>query len=229
MAHIKYKIKQKVVPSVTTILSRYKNSVGLIIWSNKLGLEGKSYHSELNKAAEIGTNVHELAQSFIEGQEFQIPKDDDVVQKCFSKFLLWWESFQSEDFQVIFCEQSFTSKLYEYGGTADLLVKKDDKYILVDFKTSKSVYPDYLIQGSAYKQMIEEKYHYKISKFIVARFGKDSEEFETKEFDTHQLEFAFEYFKTLRIAFDQDKKLNKIIKEKKNGNRTDAKKHRNSN
>ena len=78
MAHIKYKTKQKVVPSVTTILGRYKNSIGLIIWSNKLGLEGKSYHSELNKAAEIGTNVHELAQSFIEGQEFQIPKDDDV-------------------------------------------------------------------------------------------------------------------------------------------------------
>lgn len=215
MAHTKYKIKQTVVPSVTTILSRYKNSIGLIIWSNKLGLEGKSYHAELNKAADIGTNVHELAQSFIEGKEYEIPKDNDVVQKCFSKFLLWWESFQPIDLDVIFCEQSFTSKLYEYGGTADLLVKKDDEYILVDFKTSKSIYPDYLIQGSAYRQMIEEKYDYKISKFIVARFGKDSDEFEAKEFNTDQLDLAFEYFKTLRTAFDQDKALNKIMKEKK--------------
>jgi len=215
MAHTKYKIKQTVVPSVTTILSRYKNSIGLIIWSNKLGLEGKSYHSELNKAADIGTNVHELAQSFIEGKEYAIPKDNDVVHKCFSKFLLWWESFQPINLDVIFCEQSFTSKLYEYGGTADLLVKKDDEYILVDFKTSKSIYPDYLIQGSAYRQMIEEKYDYKISKFIVARFGKDSDEFEAKEFKTDQLDLAFEYFKTLRTAFDQDKALNKIMKEKK--------------
>ena len=59
MAHTIYKILQKVVPSVTTILSRFKNSIGLIIWSNKLGLKGKSYHQEINKAADIGTNVHE--------------------------------------------------------------------------------------------------------------------------------------------------------------------------
>lgn len=213
MAHIKYKIKQTVVPSVTTILSRYKNSIGLIIWSNKLGLEGKSYHSELNKAAEIGTNLHELAQSHIEKTEYELP-DNEITQNCFDKFLTWWGEFSNEH-EVIFCEQSFTSKLYEYGGTADLLVKKDDEYILVDFKTSKSIYPDYLIQGSAYRQMIEEKYNYKISKFIVARFGKDSDEFEAKEFNTDQLDLAFEYFKTLRTAFDQDKALNKIMKEKK--------------
>ena len=54
-----------------------------------------------------------------------------------------------------------------------------------------------------------------ISKFIVARFGKDSDEFEAKEFKTDQLDLAFEYFKTLRTAFDQDKTLNKIMKEKK--------------
>ena len=213
MAHTIYKILQKVVPSVTTILSRFKNSIGLIIWSNKLGLEGKSYHQEINKAADIGTNVHELAQSYIEDLEYEIPSNE-IVQNCFNKFLDWWNEF-SENCEVIFCEQSFTSKLYQYGGTADLLVKKDNEYILVDFKTSKDVYPDFVIQGSAYKQMIEEKYDYKINKFIVARFGKDTDDFQIKEFNLEQLDFAFQYFKTLRIAFDQDKALNKIIKEKK--------------
>jgi len=213
MAHTIYKILQKVVPSVTTILSRFKNSIGLIIWSNKLGLEGKSYHQEINKAADIGTNVHELAQSHIEDLEYELPSNE-IVQNCFNKFLDWWNEF-SKNCEVIFCEQSFTSKLYQYGGTADLLVKKDDEYILVDFKTSKDIYPDFVIQGSAYKQMIEEKYNYKISKFIVARFGKDTDDFQIKEFNLEQLDFAFQYFKTLRIAFDQDKALNKIMKEKK--------------
>ena len=213
MAHTIYKILEKVVPSVTTILSRFKNSIGLIIWSNKLGLEGKSYHQEINKAADIGTNVHELAQSHIEDLEYELPSNE-IVQNCFNKFLDWWNEF-SENCEVIFCEQSFTSKLYQYGGTADLLVKKDDEYILVDFKTSKDIYPDFVIQGSAYKQMIEEKYNYKISKFIVARFGKDTDDFQIKEFNLEQLDFAFQYFKTLRIAFDQDKALNKIMKEKK--------------
>ena len=63
--------------------------------------------------------------------------------------------------------------------------------------------------------MIQEKYDYKINKFIVARFGKDTDDFQIKEFNLKQLDFAFQYFKTLRKAFDQDKKLNKIIKEKK--------------
>ena len=53
MAHTVYKVNEKKVPSVTTILSRFKNAIGLIIWSNKLGLEGKNYHTELNKAGDI--------------------------------------------------------------------------------------------------------------------------------------------------------------------------------
>jgi hypothetical protein len=213
MAHTIYKIQNNVVPGVTTILSRYKDSTGLIIWSNKIGLEGKSYHKEINKAADIGTNVHELAQSHIEDLEYEVP-NDEIVQNCFNKFLSWWNNF-SKDCEVIFCEQSFTSKLYQYGGTADLLLKKGSDYILVDFKTSKKVYPDYVVQGAAYKQLIEEKYDYKINKFIVARFGKETDDFETKESNLEQLDHAFEYFKTLRKAFDQDKQLNKILRSKK--------------
>ena len=53
MAHTVYKVNEKKVPSVTTILSRFKNAIGLIIWSNKLGLEGKNYHTELNKAGDF--------------------------------------------------------------------------------------------------------------------------------------------------------------------------------
>ena len=211
MAKVIYKINKKIVPSVTTILNRFKNSTGLIVWSNKLGLEGKSYHQELNKAAEIGTNVHELAQQHIEGIDYELPRDETVLN-CFYKFIRWWDEY-SKDCEVVFCEQSFASRLFQYGGTADLLIKKNNDYIIVDFKTSKSIYSDYVIQGSAYKQMIEEKYDFKINKFIVARFGKESDDFEIKEYSLEKLDYAFEYFKTLRKAFDQDKSLLKIIKE----------------
>ena len=71
MSHIDYKVEGIKVPSVTTILGRYKNSTGLIIWSNKLGLEGKSYHAELNKAGDIGTALHELAELHIKGEYYE--------------------------------------------------------------------------------------------------------------------------------------------------------------
>jgi hypothetical protein len=197
MAHTIYKIKKNVVPSVTTVLGRYKDSQGLLYWANSIGLKGISYSKYMKEVGNIGTNVHELAQCFIEGLEFSIPKDDEVVINCFNKFLMWWESFQSDDFEVIFCEQSFTSK----------------KFVLVDFKTSKSIYSDYIVQGSAYREMIREKYNYDISKFVVARFGKESDDFEIKEYNKDILDEAFNYFKIIRKAFDQDKKLTKLIKE----------------
>ena len=38
-----YKIDNKKVPSVTQILGRFKLATPLIIWANRLGLDGKDY------------------------------------------------------------------------------------------------------------------------------------------------------------------------------------------
>lgn len=95
MAHTEYKIDNKKVPSVTTILGRFKNSQGLIIWSNKIGLEGKKYHDEIGKAADVGTSLHELAEQHILDQYYELPKDE-TVRNCFNKFLTWWEEFSNE-------------------------------------------------------------------------------------------------------------------------------------
>ena len=100
MSHIDYKVDGK-VPSVTTILGRYKNATGLLIWSNKLGLEGKSYHSELNKAGDIGTDFHELAEKHITNEYYELP-DDPVVQECFNKFKDWWTE---QEYEVTFTEK----------------------------------------------------------------------------------------------------------------------------
>ena len=117
-------------------------------------------------------------------------------------------------FEIIWTEKNFCSEKYLYGGTPDLLVKKDDKYILVDFKTSKAIYPDYLIQGSAYAQLIKENQNIEIEKFIICRFPKDNTETEIKEFSKDDLKYAFKYFKVLRKAFDLDKQISKLARKK---------------
>ena len=55
----------------------------------------------------------------------------------------------------------------------------------------------------------------KINKAIVARFPKEGDDFEIKEFNEQHLDQAFEYFKLIRQAFDQDKELSKIARRKK--------------
>ena len=90
-----YILKDKKVPSVTTIIGRFKNANGLIIWSNKLGLKGINYFDELRKAGDIGTNLHDLAELHILGKEYELP-DDPIVKNCFNQFLEWWEVYSNE-------------------------------------------------------------------------------------------------------------------------------------
>ena len=207
MPTVDYKIDNKKVPSVTTILGRFKNATGLLIWANQIGLKGQLYQDELKKAGDIGTALHDLAEIHIKEEYYELP-EDEKVRNCFNQFLEWWDN---NNYKVTWTEKHFCSEKYLYGGTRDLLVNEN---ILVDFKTSKGIYSDYLVQGSAYAKLIEENENRKIDKFIICRFPKDNSQTEIKEFSKEDLDNAFSYFELLRKAFDLDKQINKLIKAK---------------
>ena len=206
-----YEIQGKKLPSVTTIINRFKNATGLIIWSNQLGLKGLNYFDELKKAGDTGTALHDLAELHILEKDYELPEDPIAVH-CFQQFIEWWESL---DCEVIWTEKKYTSKKLNVGGCPDLLVKKDGKYILVDFKTSKAVYSDMLIQLSCYAELIKENDNIEIDRAVIVRFPKDDDETEIKKFFTEDLAVGLKQFKLLRKAFDLDKDLNKILKGKK--------------
>ena len=206
-----YKINNKKIPSVTTIIGRFKNATGLIIWANNLGLNGLSYFDELKKAGNTGTALHDLAELYILNQEYELP-DDPIAVHCFEQFVEWWDSL---DCEVIWTEKKYTSKKLNVGGCPDLLIKKDNKYILVDFKTSKAVYSDMLIQLSCYAELIKENDGIEIDRAVIVRFPKDEYETEITKFFKEDLAVGLKQFKLLRKAFDLDKDLNKILKGKK--------------
>ena len=206
-----YIINNKKLPSVTTIIGRFKNAIGLIIWSNQLGLKGLNYFDELKKAADTGSSLHDLAELFILKKEYELP-DDPIAIHCFQQFIEWWKSL---DCEVIWTEKKYTSKKLNVGGCPDLLVKKDGKYILVDFKTSKAVYSDMLIQLSCYAELIKENDGIEIDRAVIVRFPKDDDETEIKKFFKDDLAVGLKQFTLLRKAFDLDKDLNKILKGKK--------------
>ncbi len=206
-----YIINKKKLPSVTTIISRFKNATGLIIWSNQLGLKGLNYFDELKKAGDTGTALHDLAELYILNKKYELP-DDKVAVDCFQQFIDWWDSI---DCEVIWTEKKYISKKLNVGGCPDLLVKQNDKYILVDFKTSKAVYSDMIIQLSCYAELIKENDGIEIDRAVIVRFPKDDNETEIKKFFTEDLAVGLKQFKLLRKAFDLDKDLNKILKGKK--------------
>jgi hypothetical protein len=203
-----YLLKGKKVPSVTTIIGRFKNATGLIIWSNQLGLKGINYFDELKKAGDTGTSLHDLAELHIKGEEYQLP-DDPTVRHCFNQFLEWWNN---TNYKVTWTEKKMGSKKLEVGGCPDLLV---DGKVLIDFKTSKAIYSDMIIQLSAYAELIRESEGIEIDKAIIVRFPKEDDDTEIKEFSKEDLAVGLKQFKLLRKAFDIDKDLNKILKGKK--------------
>jgi hypothetical protein len=203
-----YLLKGKKVPSVTTIIGRFKNATGLIIWSNQLGLKGINYFDELKKAGDTGTSLHDLAELHIKGEEYQLP-DDPTVRHCFNQFLEWWNN---TNYKVTWTEKKMGSKKLEVGGCPDLLV---DGKVLIDFKTSKAIYSDMIIQLSAYAELIRESEGIEIDKAIIVRFPKEDDDTEIKEFSKEDLAVGLKQFKLLRKAFDIDKDLNKLLKGKK--------------
>ena len=166
------------------------------------------YFDELKKAGDTGNSLHDLAELHIKGEDYQLP-DDPTVRHCFTQFLEWWNN---SNYKVTWTEKKMGSKKLEVGGCPDLLV---DGKVLIDFKTSKAIYSDMIIQLSAYAELIRESEGIEIDKAIIVRFPKEDDDTEIKEFSKEDLAVGLKQFKLLRKAFDIDKDLNKILKRKK--------------
>src|SRR3990167_2401575 len=81
------------VPSVTTILGRWKESGGLIHWAWKEGSEGRDYRVTRDAAANAGTLAHEMVDGWTRGELAPI-KDgtpDDVINKANRAFIAFME------------------------------------------------------------------------------------------------------------------------------------------
>jgi hypothetical protein len=75
MAHPTYRnANGDKLPSVTTILSRFKEAGGLIHWAWQLGMEGKDYRQVRDAAADAGTIANLMVEADIRGyRQPQIP------------------------------------------------------------------------------------------------------------------------------------------------------------
>ena len=56
------------VPGTTGIIGRFKESGALIYWAYKRGKDGLELYESRDRAATLGTIVHEMAERYIEEQ-----------------------------------------------------------------------------------------------------------------------------------------------------------------
>lgn len=200
------------VPSVTTVISRFKESGGLIHWAWNLGKEGKDYREERDKAADAGTIAHQAVDDFIHGRNTNpVFTDDDVGERAKRSYGAFLEWSQQTQLVVTHTEMPLISEKYRFGGTFDaILIQK--RRAMGDWKTSNSVYPEYLLQLAAYGKLWEENYPDEPidGGFHLLRFDKTYGDFAHRWWA--ELDTAWEAFVLLRKLYDYDKELKARVK-----------------
>lgn len=202
------------VPGTTTVIGRFKESGALIAWAYKRGKDGLDLYESRDKAAELGTIVHEMVQEYVGGNDpsLIIPgtltnADRNAIDSAFEAFLEW---FEAGSFTIVEQEMQLVSETYKFGGTPDA-VARDSKgrLVLLDWKTSDGVYSDHLVQLGAYRILWNEcnPDNPLTGGSHLCRFAKAHGDFAHHYFP--DLSDAERQFILFREAYDLDKSLKK--------------------
>lgn len=107
-----------------------------------------------DSAASRGSTIHSLIEAY-KKSGVVIDSVPEKYKGYANAFYKWIDEFKPE---IVENEKTVISKLHGYAGTLDMIVKKDGKTYLVDFKTNKKgeVYDEVELQASAYKQALHE-------------------------------------------------------------------------
>lgn len=199
------------VPSVTTVIGRFKDAGALMNWSWKEGLAGRDYRETRDKAAEAGNLAHAAAEAWFHKKEYEFIGDPDTVDKAkrsFSAFLEWTEQTK---LTVSHAELPLISEKHRFAGTFDCLLV-NGKRTMGDYKTSRGLYPDYMIQVAAYGKLWEENFPDQPidGGFLLLRFDKEYGDFHSHWWG--ELDRAWEAFLHLRALYDIEKELKQRAK-----------------
>ncbi len=208
------------VPGVTTILGTSNDPGGLVHWAWQEGMAGRNYRDTSSRLATAGSIAHELVERYIRQQgkrptrvrdiERMYECDKETAQRAFQAFGNFLKWVKDKDLSTAHPELSLVSETHKFGGTMDA-VNIGNKLAILDWKTGKGLYPEYLVQVAAYGILFKENYEYMkdgiTGGYDIVRFIRDEGDFHHHHFD--ELKDAEEQFLLLRAAYETNKRLKK--------------------
>jgi PD-(D/E)XK nuclease superfamily protein len=201
------------LPSVTTILSRFKESGGLLYWANQCGLNGQTLDEARIPAATAGTMAHDLVEAHVNKRPLpELRGDPEIIAKARSAYDTFVKWAEMNKLTIRHTEVSLVSETHKFGGRLDAIGVYGNELILLDWKTSNSVYADYVLQLAGYKALWEENYpdHMLVGGFHLCRFAKEEGDFAHHYYP--RLDAEVETFLAMRKLYDQVKAVEKRVK-----------------
>jgi len=224
-AHARYRLKPteqfpkgEIVPGVTTIIDSQLgwNKRVLMAWARREALAGRDPDKILSQAGDIGGAVHTLIEahvkSLIQSEKVEpdlskyTAEDIDKAETAFLAFLDWEKGHK---LTYLESEKQVVSEMYRYGGTIDILAQTNGVLWLIDPKSSKGIYNEFILQVVAYDQanMEMDATGKLVDEIHLLHLGKQNGEFSDLKVSPVQREIAWESFKHCRRLYDLQKRL----------------------
>ena len=150
-------------PSVTYVLSYYPKGKFFEDWLKKVGYSADYI---VKKASEEGTQVHEMIEAYLNGEELKFlehgrPMYAPNVWQMFLRFVEWWEEYNPTLIEV---EVHLFSDELKGAGTCDMVCEIDGELWVIDFKTSNHLQTTYDLQTAMYAKCFEECFGKKVDR-----------------------------------------------------------------
>jgi len=196
--------KGEVIPGVTTIVGELGwNKNTLVAWANKIGLLGYKSQAYVDDKAKIGKLAHALILAELEGK---LPDTADYssnqIKQAENCLASYWEWRTEKTIEPIMIEKPFISETHQFGGTSDFYGKIDNIPTIVDYKTGKGIWPEFIIQVAAYKHLFEENKFQIDAVRLLSIPRADDESFSEKIINGTQLAAGWEIFKHLLVIYN---------------------------
>ncbi len=186
----KHRAYENKYPSVTTIISQLAN-YGLMEWFKRTNYA--DIIRESNRGKEIGTDMHNAIQSYIETGSMTVDTSyPDEITTALKSFALFKKDHPELVLKV--SEKPLTSLKYSYNGTVDCLT--DD--MVLDWKCYKSgeedkpkIYDEAKIQTSAYCHLVNEMEGTNFQKVMIVAISKDKVSYNTYTMEKEEIDGYF--------------------------------------
>lgn len=132
-------------------------------------------HERLSEqAADTGKQVHALIEAAVREMlgEPAAPLEPEPTDEARFIFAGWREWAAAVGFRPLLAEARVIHRAENYCGTLDLLALVEDRPAVVDWKTSKAIYPEMRLQSAAYRMALRSVGWPELDGYVV-RLPKD--------------------------------------------------------
>jgi len=183
----------------------------------RLGQE-RAHKRELNKAADIGSQIHALIEWGLRAKMLAEPgPSPHACDKAMWGYMAWQDWAKSVNLKPIHIEQQVWSGIHKSAGTMDLYAEVNGVETVLDWKSGKAVYPEAHIQNAAYRMFLREMGHGDAKTGLIVRVPKTETDPDFEVVEAWPEQECFEMFLHAKALWElmqrKDKFLEKMDKE----------------